>query len=415
MKKQIIEIPATLNIDSILASNPPRDKLKTDRLLYLIHLVYYMPVMNPDNVLNAKTKLNSQILKKIIGNGYTKYVNYLVENNVIIKGEYYSPNNTSYTYEMANINLTAIHHKTIKLSDKILLNRLEKAEKEYYTISIKVKNNYKYLKKWFNKKLTAEIPENILSHHKYQLENINESRYRMSIDDFGKRLHTNLTNLPKELRKCLRYDGNILVEVDIKNCQFYFVIKFVLDYVKSNNPKLYNELISLDNDTDKLNLLNQSIEYEDAALYIKDATSQEFYENIGENFNLKYGFELTRDNIKKYMFESIFSKPESKSRIKTIFKEMYPLVYKILDDKKKNNSLETDKFKALSKSLQQLESSLVLRTICKNPLLKDIPIFTIHDAILTTNENVPLVKEIIETTLYNSIHLRPNVKVKELQ
>ncbi len=415
MRKNIIEIPATLNIDEILAANPPEKNLKKDRLLYFIHLVYYMHVMNPDNVLNAKTRLHSQILKKIIGKDYIKYVNYLIENNLIIKSKHFSPNNTSYTYEMGNINLTAIHHKTVILNDKTLLDNIEKAEKEYYTISVKVKNNYMYLKKWFNKKLTAEIPENILSHHKYQLKNINESRYRMSIDDFGKRLHTNLTNLPKELRKCLRYDGNILVEVDIKNSQFYFVIKFVLDYVKSNNPKLYNDLISLDNDIDKLKILKQSVEYKDAALYIKDATSLEFYENIGRNFYLKFGFELTRDSIKDYMFESIFSKSKSKSRIKTIFKEMYPLVYEILDDKKKNNSLEKDKHKALSKSLQRLESSLVLRTICKNPLLIDIPIFTIHDAILTTNENVPLVKEIIETTLYNSIHFKPNVKVKELQ
>ena len=411
MKKRTIEIPHTLDIDKLLLEQPPANKLIKDRLLYLIHLVYYTPVLNPDNAINTKTKLNSQILKRLIGKNYKDYVDYLIFVKIINRGKHFVPGVTSYHYEMGNINLNAVHHKTVKIEDETLLDRLETTEKEYYTISTNVKKNYKHLKKWFNDKLTANIPEDIVPRHKYQLENINLNRYRMSIDEFGKRLHTNLTNMPKDLRKHLKYNGNHLVEIDIKNSQFYLVIKLLVDYIKSDNPVIYDNLIRLERDTDKIEFLKKYKKYHDIALYTKDATSSDFYENIGNRFFEEYNTSLTRDDVKKYLFEAIFSKSTYKSKLKSLFIDMYPSVHHILDQKKKINKLKEDKHKALSKTLQQMESSLVLRTICKNNQLNNIPIFTIHDAILTTENNIDVVYNISKETLFNHILFQPNIKI----
>ena len=69
--KKTIEIPWTLDIDRTLSECPPVKKFKKDRLLYLIYLIYYMQVFNPRNVMSGKTRLHSQILKKVIGNDYS--------------------------------------------------------------------------------------------------------------------------------------------------------------------------------------------------------------------------------------------------------------------------------------------------------------------------------------------------------
>ena len=103
-----------------------------------------------------------------------------------------------------------------------------------------------------------------------------------------------------------------------------------MDYIKSNNPVLYSKLIKLENDCDKLELLKNDVEYEDVALYIKDATSLEFYENLAGRYSQKHNIEFTRDDVKKNLFKSIFSKSNYQSNLKTLFREMYPLVYEII-------------------------------------------------------------------------------------
>lgn len=410
--KKIIEIPYTLDLDSILLEYPSTKKLIKDRLIYLIHLIYYMHILNPRAVMSGKTRLHSQILKKLIGRDYVDYVNYLVDSNIIKKSDHFSPGNTSYQYELANIIHAGVHPKNVEIEDDTLLKRIQKWEDEYYSISENVEKNYKFLRKWFNSKLIAEVSEDLLPHQKNKLEYINKNRFRMAIDPFGKRLHSNLTNLPKKLRKNLRYDGKPLVEVDIKNCQFYLVIKILINYIKLDCPELYKELIHLDNDLDKLELLKKSVDFGNIGLYIKDATSLEFYENIANEYSQKHNVKFTRDDVKEHLFKSIFSKSNYRSNLKILFKEMYPLVYEIIDYKKKNNKLKKDKHKAISKSLQQLESGLVLRNVCKNELLDNVPLFTIHDAILTTEEHVALVKDIIENTLCHNIYFKPNVEIE---
>jgi len=49
----------------------------------------------------------------------------------------------------------------------------------------------------------------------------------------------------------------------------------------------------------------------------------------------------------------------------------------------------------------------MLRTICKNEALTDVPMFTIHDSIMTTPDNVELVRGIMITELTNEIGFSP--------
>ena len=54
--------------------------------------------------------------------------------------------------------------------------------------------------------------------HSIGVEQIRSRDFRISVDPYG-RLHTNLTNLKREIRKHLRVDGQTLVNVDIGEAQ----------------------------------------------------------------------------------------------------------------------------------------------------------------------------------------------------
>jgi len=62
--------------------------------------------------------------------------------------------------------------------------------------------------------------------------------------------------------------------------------------------------------------------------------------------------------------------------------------------------------------LQRIESYLVLDVICKKitQINSEIPVFTIHDCIITTVGNEGLVKEVIEQVLKDKIGAEPSVK-----
>lgn len=406
-----IEIPATLNIEEIFNLHQPPNALKKDRLLYLIHLVYYMVIINPDNVIKGWTTLNSQLLKKSIGNDYARYIDYLI-NAGVIKRSYYIAGMKSYGYKMASVNLDLVSHKVVQIEDKTLIARVKKLNEVTYTISTNVTKNYKYLKKWFNTNLTAEIPESLQHYHKSKLININDNRYRMSIDDFGKRLHTNLTNLPTDFRQYLRYNGQPLVEIDIKNSQFYMAIKLLMRHIQSKNPEIFNLLNNIEGQGDKISFLSEVDGLTDIAKFITDVTTGNFYESLVEDYNTKYKTTLDRDDAKKLMLRVMFSKSTYNDSFKSVFKQRYPVVAEVFNHKKRVNKLKEDKYKALSQSLQRIESGLMIRTICENEALTDVPMFTIHDSIMTTQENVELVKDIMITELTDVIGFTPMLSTK---
>ena len=66
--------------------------------------------------------------------------------------------------------------------------------------------------------------------------------------------------------------------------------------------------------------------------------------------------------------------------------------------------------------LQRIESFLVIDTICKKISLLDtsIPLFTIHDSIITTKGNEKIVKQIMEFEIESAIGYKPKFSIEEL-
>lgn len=408
-------IPRTVDIEKILKEHPPKENLKRDKLLYIIHLLCTIRTEDRRNMIGGEWILiNATALKNVI-NDYKKYMDYLIDEVGLINcDEKFAPAGRSMGYKFSSINYIAVAYKLVELTDKTLLKALDKAWKQDNYGNDYVKKNLPYLYKWFNNKLKLSLPEGLeLPYSSSKASKaINSGNYRLSVDKFGKRLHTPITRLSKDLRKYLNYDGQKLVEIDIQCSQPYLSIKLILDNLSKEHPNLLEQLASLFDNSDKIALIDQLSDYNGLGQFMHDVLLDDFYLVLKHAFESRYDWYVgngERDAYKEVMFTVMYSQNGYRNPSKKLFTELYPSVDGFY------RKIKLDGYKQLAKKLQQLESKLILRTICKevNRENKNIPLFTIHDSILTTPEYVVLVKEITIKVLTNEIGLAPNIHVKE--
>ncbi len=119
----------------------------------------------------------------------------------------------------------------------------------------------------------------------------------------------------------------------------------------------------------------------------------------------------TRKSAKENIFTIFYQKEDSErsSVAKEIFKIVFPNVFKVIEISKSKD------YRKFSIGLQRIESDMVLRTICKRIFDEKpaIPIFTIHDSILSTPDNIEYIKRIMNEELYKKIAILPELKVED--
>lgn len=92
-----------------------------------------------------------------------------------------------------------------------------------------------------------------------------------------------------------------------------------------------------------------------------------------------------------------------------IFESLFPNVYKII------SMIKLKCHPTLAVILQNLEADLILNQTCKiisekNP---EIPLYTLHDSIITTEENVEFVQNEMISVLSQNLGISPSIKVEE--
>ena len=151
-------------------------------------------------------------------------------------------------------------------------------------------------------------------------------------------------------------------------------------------------------------------------LQFKDIVSSgRFYEEFGKILKENGEIPNIPDNevksaAKEITFSTLFSKNSSIRFVKSIqlFRQQFPNVYELIKYIKEGNH------PTLAVVLQNLEADLVLHKTCKlisesNP---EIPLFTLHDSIITTEENVEFVREKMVEVLTQFIGLAPTLKIE---
>lgn len=215
------------------------------------------------------------------------------------------------------------------------------------------------------------------------------------------RYHTNISCFHKVLRPFLRVDGQPLVEVDVSACQPLCLAVLLHDIKKDilTSVPLTEEQTRLAHTLSIFPVCCASEEEDDTIRYKKDCESGKFYERMQEICKVD-----SKSQMKKKMFKDVFFG----KRTLAGFRSLYPTMTRLIEWVKRHD------YRHLSHELQRIESSIVIDDACDVMRVEhsEVPILTIHDAILTTGEHVGLVKDVLRAA-FNRRGVNPQIKPED--
>lgn len=435
-------IPEKIDIDSILEGTPPEFRYYRDNFLYIMSILITISVSNKDaEYKEGFVPVNKRILQGIIRD-YRPYIEYLIDVGVLEEDKHYVVGMESGKLRFSNDYISKLKPVTITkwpLIKSILKRRRIDVDIENIETSNSRAERLAPLEEWFDGlEIEIESGERYLDslfQEESQRDNLNEAMLKYNsrflpllklknkdklfyIDSTGYRLHTNLTQLKSELRGFVRYDGNkILCAVDICNSQPYLALSLLSEDLfirnnmanKINNPAIEDNIIIQ-------NLIKEIEDKEDVILFRELVISGSLYEFFGEKL-IEMGIIDSNSAVdlrkmsKEIMFTVLFSPNRSiaMSSVK-MFRMLFPNVFRVFKLIKKGDGNHG----ALAICLQRLESELVLDRACLriSEERPDVPIFTLHDSIITTEENVGYVENVLENVLTSFMGVPPKFKIE---
>jgi hypothetical protein len=427
------EIPSSIDLEAFLEKHPPKFKYKIDDFYHIIE--YLAKGMDQEDLDNNAGFINmsSKVLQKSIHN-YKQYLNHLLEHRLIRTDMKYIVGEKCFGYLIQGYSSHKTSVKEIRVQNFVMIKNRAKELNDKKVKLKKTEKKYPYLTKWFNPKLIIDVDkatnkvDELFPEQKggikgtkrgkpsiwnkrfkaiYSIHKFSKQEFYYSVDDNVGRFHSNLTNIKKEVRNYITYDGQKLVNIDIKNSQplistilfdvnFYqqnsehiniFNIPTSLPLLSNNNKSYLSTIIML------VKTLQKS-DNEKVKEYIDMVNTGCFYEKINEKLYPEALF--VKQKIKEMIFTVFFSKnsfiklPQAKTKID--FRDNFPEIYEIFRQIKVKNHT------ALAHILQRIESELIIQNVCKriSEERPDLPIFTIHDSVATIVGNEKYVSLIIK-------------------
>jgi len=460
--------PENLDLDNLIYSNYPTFKpFVREKARYLLHLVSVKRLNKKDSVNEEYVKLSAKMMQDMVHN-YTDYWDYFInELKIIERNNSYQVGNKSKGYKFVEEYDTPIVKSHLKLTDKTIRKKLIA-----YINRIKSQNrSYTYLSKWFDDKLQIDAEVSLWAMNEIfnikqefpELRDINvitgEEKSPIKQKDFALgsiqrfkealcqprrdnnvlRYHSVLTNMNSIYRNAVTYNGEELYALDLKNSQVFLSTKLLstnylirsygdgakVDIIFDNPVEVYKRLTNqphLDVDVlcskvTKYKLSKSSYImlglFKDSPLnirfqaYFKLAINGNFYENLREKIHQELGVYIeSRGDVKRNVFKFMFSDVRSKSKFVKLFESLFPEVYQVFYDIK-----EYDK-SILPRILQRIESNLFIDRIAKRVSIEmpKTTIYTIHDSIASTQENISAIRKIMEEEFLDGIGAVPGIK-----
>jgi len=439
-------IPESIDLEEILMKDPPNFKYKIDYFYYFIDLIVEASGLEDLDNDSGYVKLQAKRLQQFT-HEYNKYLDYL-RRKFVHRSKKYIVGKESFGYRISlKSDLKGL--KAIPISDFKIRQKIKKLYKEEQRVIQKVSKKHHHLTKWFNKHLTIEEeksrqkvdellpykpakgmiwgeikgkPSNVAKRYKAlsAIQKIVTQDFYYSVDENIGRFHSNVANIKKELRAFIRYDGQKLVNIDIKNSQPLFSTLLLSEafYNKHSKPiNIYNipsVLPLLSPPSDKhissirhyIMIVKTSEKQYSKGFrrYNKLVSSGDFYKKISSVIAPKMPFDKAA--MKTMMFMVFFSSNrfigQPQAQFKRLFRAHFPEVYEVFKRIKKGNHA------ALSHLLQRIESNIIVELASRRIAEErpEVPIFTVHDSIATTVGNEEYIEAVIEEEIFGYTGLK---------
>lgn len=463
-------LPVNFNLDEHLAQYPPHEhgfpadiEFRKDNAYAFLSLIASIPARNSDLIDEyGFVPIHMATVKNNIRD-ITKYKYYLLNTGVIERIGQYIPNVKSDCYRWAdryanapfscqNVPCTWTEDITAYESSPDIpaypylfhwyqQNRLiiDPVAEGYAWIEKEQKMQDTSRESWSINRDTGRKKYPVTQYYSAML-NIGKlfaKQYQAHIDDNIHRLHSVLTNLQKDYRNFITYNGHNLISIDVKNCQPYLACLILNPLFWDNEsdlPLKFNTLHRNIQDKFPRQILDEIRRFfarnntSNFQSFITKTSSGSMYEEIVDVANNRIEnlpTPLTRNDAKTLMFYMLFSSNRGRhdnpviAQMKHMFEnELYPHVaelFRII--KRKDESVNQDKqHNRLSVLLQAIESEIILHKCCRkiwDERAHQIPIFTIHDSIVTTAENAEYVGTVMIQELTDCIGVQPTLALEE--
>lgn len=465
--------PEHLDIDKLLDDN--RDawtlkRIEKRKLEFIIDAILRSRISNRKEMEDKNLKhtpVCAEIVQRVVDN-YKDYFKFLIDNQIVISdGQYVKGEKcTGYAFnEPYNSQRLIEYDVTDHRIKKSVKRELMRRDKEWAATTI----GYKYLTQhWKTDKLDINVEgafkciealieqkiQAIPVSYSKRIRGEKEARIRAVEQDFKQhvlrieakdynyrfsglchRFFNPISNLKRELRNFLSYNGETLGDIDISNSQPFMSLALFNPefwsnktsskkeqlYFKDILPSIYKYLINNKTIKNNINsfimLSNSSInQYSIEFQRFKDLVlTGKFYDYIKEHFEPHFPKSFdTRQKVKKQVLIMLFSDPLKHDTPGfepcLMFKKHFPVIYKLF------TSIQTLGKNFLSTMLQRIESFLIIDVVCKQISLLHPDIFyvTIHDNIITPKKNEAVVREIMRSEIEKWIGYVPPIDSKDL-
>jgi hypothetical protein len=461
------------------------NKIMMDKAVFLIDYIRHQICLRKDKVTFGYINLHSKFLNKYLEKELHKYKTFLTTKGYIKTSPYKIGKSIGYKFSFYE----KTGYKKIAKKNYHVYDFISITYEKYLSESIgkcaeierrkkSANRSTKHLTKWLNEdniqidweaafkwidsnnKLNTDQKES----YSYAINRIRFENWSYTRSTKDNRLHSNLTNLPSDLRKFLSHNGQKLVSLDIKTSQPYMLAGIFNLLVESKNKviKLKSKLLSKDVKDQLLIVMNSiildSLTIIDFKVYINLICKADIYNHIATNldqefvktiankneengysdnvynpskgFAIKKDFKDLRSYCKMLVLEYMYCSNENNLRRLNEVKRIYPnavnkFIYlfkycKELEVPKtgkrkrtKKDKIAIDKYKKLfSKFLQQLEAGIILDTITKelSVIYPDMFMITIHDSIAVVEKHKLVVEEFLQNRLFEIFGITAEVK-----
>lgn len=468
------KVPNNINLDELM--NTIQGNI-TYKQYIRDGMVYFLSLLTVDNYYHQPNNdgyrsINDKILSSIIGKGEkesrTSMIKNILLDNGVIEKRSYRKGHYSTGFRLTPKYNTGIYTE-VKLSDrikkKITQHQTKKGQSKNIDITHLTNQFQKHIinvdligAEMFLKNLGSDVWKLIKNERKMAdesreslfnyigksinvLKDINNKNFKFSYSDNNHRFNSNITSLPKILRPFLKINGESIGEVDLSSSQ-PFILSTILNksFFENENagynlttiyPELKNDFVNLrqmipSNQSGNKNYIMgvylNDTNYRSLQSFINFDFKNDFYDDVlteGKQLfpkliETKKGFENGREYIKSNMLKFLFDRNE-------MYRDSNPVV-ELIKKTKPGLTEYIERFNqhytgsTLSILLQRSESYIMLENVCRKleREFPEVPYFTIHDSIITTKDELNLVKSFAHYTINKITKKSVGLKIKSL-